>query len=92
MSTIRKNEINLSDYKQSENDCGSAQYQVALLTQHITSLTEHLKVHKKDNSAIRGMKALVEQRKKHLKYIHRTSLSTFNKIVKELNIRYRISQ
>mgnify|MGYP001346862573 CR=1 FL=1 len=92
MSTSGKKEINLSDYKQSENDCGSAQYQIALLTQHITSLTEHLKVHKKDNSAIRGMKALVEQRKKHLKYLHTTSPSAFSKIIKDLNIRYRISQ
>ena len=92
MSTVNKQNIDIDAYKRSENDCGSPEYQVAKLTKEIADLTGHCQTHKKDNSAIRGMVTLVNKRKKLLKYLYRTSYQTFTKIVKELNIRYRITQ
>lgn len=92
MATIDHKTIDVSAYKTSDTDTGSASYQVASLTKKIAELTEHCKVHKKDKSAVRGMITMVNQRKKLLTYLRRTSLTTFNKIVKELNLRYRTSQ
>ena len=92
MATIDHKTIDVSAYKTSDNDCGSAAYQVASLTKKIAELTDHCKAHKKDKSAVRGMITMVNQRKKLLTYLRRTSMSTFNKLIKELNIRYRTSQ
>lgn len=92
MSNVDKQKIDVNAYKRSENDCGSPEYQVAKLTKEIAELTGHCQEHKKDNSAIRGMVRLVNKRKKLLKYLHSTSYETFAKLIKELNIRYRISQ
>lgn len=92
MSNVDKQKIDINAYKRSENDCGSPEYQVAKLTKEIAELTGHCQAHRKDNSAIRGMVARVNKRKKLLKYLYKTSYQTFTKIVKELNIRYRISQ
>ena len=92
MSTTDKQNIDVNAYKQSDNDCGSPEYQIASLTAGIKELTSHCQEHKKDNSAVRGLKTMVEKRKKLLKYLHKKSFSRFMKIVKELNIRYRTSQ
>ncbi|MEC7030076.1 MAG: 30S ribosomal protein S15 [Pseudomonadota bacterium] len=92
MSTIDKQNIDISAYKRSENDCGSPEYQIAKLTHEIADLTGHCQQHKKDKSAVRGIVARVHQRKKLLSYLHKTSYTTFSKIVKELKIRYRTSQ
>ncbi|MCP8351933.1 30S ribosomal protein S15 [Candidatus Synchoanobacter obligatus] len=91
MSTDNQN-IDISAYKRSENDCGSPEYQIAKLTKQIAELTGHCQQNKKDKSAIKGMVSRVNKRKKLLKYLYNTSYSTFTKIVKELKIRYRIAQ
>jgi small subunit ribosomal protein S15 len=77
------NEINLADYKINEADTGSADYQVALLTKRIVSLTDHLKTHKKDSSSRRGLLRLVARRRKLLDYLRDKSEDRYKK---ELNI------
>ena len=91
MSADKQN-IDISAYKRDKNDCGSPEFQIAKLTKEIAELTGHCQTHKKDKSAVRGMVARVNKRKKLLKYLFNNSYSTFSKITKELKIRYRTSQ
>ena len=84
-------QIDLSAYAQNEQDCGSSSYQIAKLSKEIQHLTAHCTTHKKDKSAIRGLVQKVNDRKKLLKYLHRVDFPLFQKLIKELNIRYRIS-
>ncbi len=79
--------INVADFKAHENDTGSADYQVALLTQRITHLTEHLSLHKKDNSSRRGLLKLVAQRRKLLDYVKANSEERYQKLLQGLNLR-----
>ncbi|MBT3180556.1 MAG: 30S ribosomal protein S15 [Candidatus Marinimicrobia bacterium] len=69
------------------NDSGSSEVQIAILTHRIRELTEHVKLHKKDNHTRRGLVQLVSQRKKLLKYLIRTNADSYVKLVKELAIR-----
>ncbi|MBT6711054.1 MAG: 30S ribosomal protein S15, partial [Candidatus Marinimicrobia bacterium] len=69
------------------NDTGSPEVQVAILTHRIRELTDHVKIHKKDNHTRRGLVQLVSQRKKMLKYIMRTNAESYVNIIKELSIR-----
>lgn len=84
-------EINVSKYARNENDCGSPEVQVAILSKEIQHLTQHCSQHKKDKSAIRGLVQKVNDRKRLLKYIHRVNFGLFQKLIKELEIRYRIT-
>lgn len=79
--------INPADYKAHETDTGSADYQVALLTQRIVHLTDHLGTHKKDNSSRRGLLKLVAQRRKLLDYIKAHSEERYQKLIKGLGLR-----
>ncbi|MBD3280061.1 30S ribosomal protein S15 [Candidatus Dojkabacteria bacterium] len=82
----RKDEI-IAKYKQSESDTGSAPVQVALLTEKINELTEHLKSHKKDKHSRRGLIVLVGKRRKMIKYLERTAGEKETaKLLKELGI------
>ncbi len=74
-------------YGKKDNDTGSSEVQVALLTSRIRSLTEHAKENKKDNHSRRGLVMLVSQRKKLLKYLRRTNPNAYLKITEELEIR-----
>ena len=62
----------VSDYRTHGSDTGSSNVQIALLTQRINELTEHFKVHKKDNSSRRGLLKMVSKRLSHLKYIKKS--------------------
>ncbi len=75
------------DYKTHDNDTGSSQVQVALLTQRINELTEHFKVHKKDNHSRRGLLKMVSARRKHLDYLKRTDIEQYHEMVKRLGLR-----
>lgn len=66
MTKERKTEI-INTYKREENDTGSPEVQVAILTERINELTEHLKVHKKDNHSRRGLLKMVGKKKKLIK-------------------------
>ena len=69
------------------NDTGSSEVQIAILTHRIRELTEHVKVHKKDNHTRRGLVRLVSKRKQMLKYLIRRDSSSYVKLIKELSIR-----
>lgn len=74
-------------HKQSENDTGSVQVQIALLTERINHLTEHLKVNQKDNHTRRGLLKLVGQRKGMLKYLEKKDIEAYRELKKALGIR-----
>ena len=69
------------------NDSGSAEVQIALLTQKITELTEHLKVNKKDFQGRRGLLMMVGQRKRLLAYVKKQDLQKYRDLIKALGIR-----
>ncbi|MGA0845676.1 MAG: 30S ribosomal protein S15 [Luteolibacter sp.] len=85
---MNQTEINPQDYRLHEGDTGSAPYQVALLTQRILHLTEHLKVHKKDFSSRRGLITLVAQRRKLLDFIKRGSEERYLQVIQGLGLRH----
>jgi small subunit ribosomal protein S15 len=74
-------------YKQSTNDSGSAEYQIARLSARVLQLTAHLQKHTKDYSTRRGLMAILSQRKQLMLYLQRTNRASYDKICSELNIR-----
>lgn len=74
-------------FKQASNDTGSVQVQVALLSAHITSLTEHLKKHKKDVHSKRGLVGMVNRRRKLLNYLKGKNEPQYLTLIEELGIR-----
>ena len=88
MATVKElKEKIVSDYKTHTTDTGSSQVQIALLTQRITELTEHFKVHKKDNNSRRGLLQMVSRRRKLLDYLRHTNINEYHEIIKKLGIR-----
>ena len=81
-----KKEI-ISKFATNEKDTGSAQVQIAVLSERINNLTEHFKLHKHDNHSKRGLLALVDKRKKLLSYISKKDNDKYKEIIKELKIR-----
>ncbi len=86
MTKERKAEI-LETYARQKNDTGSAEVQIALLTERINELTEHLKVHKKDDHSRRGLLIMVGKRKRLLKYLEGKDIERYRDIITKLNIR-----
>ena len=86
MTPARKQEI-ISTYKRDENDTGSPEVQIALLTERINELTEHLKVHVKDNHSRRGLLKMVGKRRNLLNYLSRKDLQRYRDIVEKLGLR-----
>ncbi len=70
-----------------EKDTGSADVQVALLTRRITELTEHLKIHTKDNHSRRGLLKMVSRRRSLLDYLSDTDNDRYKKVIGKLNLR-----
>ncbi|MDA0767640.1 MAG: 30S ribosomal protein S15 [Verrucomicrobia bacterium] len=79
--------INLKDFQLHEKDTGSADYQVALLTQSIVHLTDHLNIHKKDFASRRGLLKQVARRRKLLDFLKRDSEERYQKTIKALGLR-----
>lgn len=77
----------ISKYSKKEGDTGSAEVQIALLTEQIKTLTEHLKVNKKDHSSRLGLLKMVGKRKRLLTYLRRTNYTSFTSLVESLGIR-----
>jgi len=77
----------VTQFGKDKNDTGSSQVQVALLTARIRSLTDHVKINKKDNHSRRGLVLLVSQRKKLLKYMRRINPDSYLNVTNELSIR-----
>jgi len=86
LSGDKKKEI-INKYGKDDKDSGSTESQIALLTQRIRDLTEHVKVHKKDNHSRHGLVKLVSQRKRLMKYLIKTNAESYTKLIKDLGIR-----
>jgi small subunit ribosomal protein S15 len=71
----------------SERDTGNTRVQVALLTERINQLTEHLRTHKNDHHSRRGLLMLVGQRRRLLNYMQRSNLEGYRELIKELGLR-----
>ena len=86
MTKEKKQEI-INTYKRDEKDTGSPEVQIALLTERINELTEHLRVHKKDNHSRRGLLKMVGKRRNLLNYLSRKDLQRYRDIVEKLGLR-----
>ncbi len=75
------------EYRLHEHDTGSADVQIALLTDHIQKLTSHLQKNVKDHSSRRGLLQMVGQRRSLLDYLDRTDHTRYQKLIKKLNLR-----
>ena len=86
MTKERKQEI-INTYKREEKDTGSPEVQIALLTERINELTEHLKVHVKDNHSRRGLLKMVGKRRNLLNYLAKTDINRYREIAQKLSLR-----
>ncbi|MBL0338381.1 MAG: 30S ribosomal protein S15 [Rhodospirillaceae bacterium] len=86
LTVERKQEI-MTAYARTEQDTGSPEVQVALLTDRILSLTEHLKLHQKDFSSRRGLLIMVGQRRRLLDYLKSKNFEKYQDVVKRLGLR-----
>lgn len=77
----------IQGFQQHEKDTGSADVQIALLTQRITQLTEHLKHHAKDHASRRGLLMMVAKRRSLLDYLKRTAGDRYKNLLEKLNLR-----
>jgi small subunit ribosomal protein S15 len=84
--TDKKQEI-INSYKLHDNDTGSPEVQIAILTERITYLTEHFKVHKKDHHSRRGLLKIVGQRRRLLDYLKKKDVERYRAIIDRLGIR-----
>ena len=86
LSTDTKKEV-IDKYQTSKEDTGSTNVQVALLTEKINSLTDHFKIHKKDNHSRRGLLMMVNKRRKLLDYLKSKDLSSYKQLISNLGLR-----
>ena len=77
----------IAEFATKEGDVGSSEVQIALLTSRIKYLTEHLKEHRKDNGTRRGLVAMVNRRKKLLKYLDKKNHESYKAIISKLGLR-----
>ncbi|MDG2359415.1 MAG: 30S ribosomal protein S15 [Planctomycetaceae bacterium] len=82
----KKTEL-ISEFKKSDNDTGSPEVQIAVLSHRITNLTEHLKSNKKDHSSRRGLLTLVARRRSLLNYVKNNSEEVYQGLVEQLGLR-----
>ena len=86
MTKERKQEI-ITTYRRDEKDTGSPEVQIALLTERISELTEHLKVHPKDNHSRRGLLKMVGKRRNLLNYLAKKDIQRYRDIAQKLSLR-----
>lgn len=77
----------ITDFKNHESDTGSPEVQIALLTQRISHLTEHLRTHRKDFHSRRGLIAMTSRRRKLLDYVKRHDLDKYKELLERLKLR-----
>ena len=77
----------IKDYQRGKVDTGSPEVQIALLTERINALSDHLKVHKKDSHSRRGLLQLVDKRRKLLSYLKRKEVGKYTVVVKKLKLK-----
>ncbi len=86
LDSAKKAEI-IAKFARKENDTGSAEVQIALLTERIKTLTEHLKINKKDHSSRLGLLKLVGQRRRLMRYLRKKDFAKYNEVKEALGIR-----
>lgn len=86
MSKEKKAEI-IKEFGRSENDTGSPEVQIAIFTQQIKDLTEHLKANKKDHASRRGLYMMIGQRRGLLNYLQKKDIERYRSLIQKLNIR-----
>jgi small subunit ribosomal protein S15 len=77
----------IKEYALHEGDTGSPEVQIAVLTNRISALTEHLRVHKKDHHSRRGLYKMIGQRRSLLNYLQKNEIERYRSIIEKLNIR-----
>ncbi|MBO8155189.1 MAG: 30S ribosomal protein S15 [Bacillaceae bacterium] len=82
----RKNEI-IAEFKTHDSDTGSPEVQVAILTEQIQNLNEHLRVHKKDHHSRRGLLKMVGKRRRLLNYLRNKDVARYRELIKKLGLR-----
>ena len=88
MVLLKENKQNIIEkFRVHENDTGSAEVQIAILTNRINRLNEHLKINNKDHNSRRGLVMLVGKRKRLLEYVRSNDLNRYKKLVKDLGLR-----
>ncbi len=87
MAVMADKKKTVGDYATHKGDTGSPEVQVALITEQINHLTEHLKLHKKDHTSRRGLLMMVGQRARLLKYLQSTDQNRYQGLIKRLGIR-----
>jgi len=85
--TAEKKQLLIKDYATQKNDTGSPEVQVAILTERINSLSQHMQAHKKDFHSRRGLLMLVSRRRKLLDYVKGKTLSRYQDLIQRLGIR-----
>lgn len=86
ISSEKKQQI-IKEFGRTANDTGSPEVQIALLTERIAELTEHLKANKKDHHSTRGLLKMVGQRRGLLAYLKKTDVEAYRKLIERLGIR-----
>ena len=85
--TSEKKAETIKEFATKEGDTGSPEVQIAILSSRIATLTEHFKIHKKDNHSRRGLLKMVSQRRKLLDYVKQKNESRYQDIIKRLGLR-----
>ncbi|SMO53916.1 30S ribosomal protein S15 [Melghirimyces algeriensis] len=86
LSLERKRDI-INEYKTHENDTGSPEVQIAILTHRINELNEHLREHKKDHHSRRGLLKMVGQRRNLLNYLKKNDIARYRVLIQKLGLR-----
>ncbi len=82
----RKTNI-IEEHRRHEADTGSAEVQIAVLTEQINHLTQHLRIHRKDHHSRRGLLQMVGRRRRHLAYLNKTDVERYRAIIAKLGLR-----
>ncbi|HEX6859354.1 MAG TPA: 30S ribosomal protein S15 [Caulobacteraceae bacterium] len=85
--TLERKAALIKEHGRTENDTGSAEVQVAILTERIANLTEHFKGHKKDNHSRRGLLQMVSQRRSLLDHLKKSDAARYQAIIEKLGLR-----
>ncbi|MFD0943373.1 30S ribosomal protein S15 [Savagea faecisuis] len=86
MTTERKAEI-INEFKTHDNDTGSAEVQIAILTEEINNLNDHLRTHKKDHHSRRGLYKMIGTRRRLLRYLRDTNVQAYRDLIAKLGLR-----
>jgi small subunit ribosomal protein S15 len=86
LPTEQKSQV-ITDFRRAENDTGSPEVQIAILSTRIQELTEHLKTHKKDHASRRGLLQMVGRRRRLLEYLKNEDIERYRELIKRLGLR-----